>query len=55
MRRYLNSMFPRKGYLGRRTLAAFLSVTILGVALYLVGLVTLNATDKGVGTEIVRG
>jgi hypothetical protein len=40
---------PRIGYLGPRTLAAFLAVGALGIALYADGLLTSSTTAKGVG------
>jgi len=40
---------PAPGYLGPRTLAAFLSVLALGIVLYLTGLITSETTLKGVG------
>jgi hypothetical protein len=41
---------PRRiGYLGPRTLAAFLAVGALGIALYVAGLLTASTTAKGVG------
>ena len=44
---------PRwRGYLGRRTLAAFLGVLALGFVLYAVGLATAATQLKGVGVLI---
>ena len=40
---------PPIGYLGPRTLAAFLSVLALGIVLYLTGVMTSETTLKGVG------
>jgi hypothetical protein len=45
---------PRRiGYLGPRTLAAFLAVLALGVVLYVAGLLTSSTPAKGVGVLFV--
>jgi hypothetical protein len=48
-------MPPRFGYLGLRSLAAFLALGTLGAVFYIVGLVTSGVTAKGVGVLFLFG